>query len=109
MSEYRELTKFEKICKIFGRVKLPIPKFLEKKLMEEIEFCHFKVSPQEIFSTSILIPSILMLLSYILLALVNLATIDVVFSFFMIAAILFYFIINYTKFQTIYYLSLIHI
>jgi len=105
MSEYRNLTRFEKICKAFGKVKLPIPKSLEKKLQEEIDFCHFEVSPSEIFSTSIFLPATFMLISYFILNFAGLATFDIIASFFMVTTVIFYFILNYTKFQTIYYRS----
>ncbi len=105
MSEYRKLTIFEKVCKIFGKIKLPIPKFLEKKLIDEINFCHFEITPQEILSTSILVPTIFVSISYIILSFINMATIDILFSFLVVAGISFYFLINYTKFQTIYYRS----
>jgi len=105
MSEYRNLTRFEKICKAFGKVKLPIPKSLEKKLQEEIDFCHFEVSPSEIFSTSIFLPAAFMLISYFILNFAGLATFDIIASFFMVTTVIFYFILNYTKFQTIYYRS----
>jgi len=105
MSEYRNLTRFEKICKTFGKVKLPIPKSLEKKLQEEIDFCHFEVSPSEIFSTSIFLPATFMPISYFILNFVGLATFDIIASFFMVTTVIFYFILNYTKFQTIYYRS----
>ena len=105
MSEYRNLTRFEKVCKAFGKVKLPIPKSLEKKLQEEIDFCHFEVSPSEIFSTSIFLPATFMLISYFILNFAGLATFDIIASFFMVTTVIFYFILNYTKFQTIYYRS----
>jgi Flp pilus assembly protein TadB len=105
MSEYRNLTRFEKICKAFGIVKLSIPKALEKKLQEEIDFCHFEVSPSEIFSTSIFLPATFMLISYFILNFAGLATFDIIASFFMVTTVIFYFILNYTKFQTIYYRS----
>ena len=105
MSEYRKQTAFEKICKIFGRIKLPMPSSLKKRLKEEIEFCHFEISPHEVLSTSIILPSIFMLVSYLILRLLALDSIDLIFSFFMVAIVLLYFLINYTKFQTIYYRS----
>jgi len=105
MSEYRRLTKFEKICKLFGRIKLPMPSSLKRRLKEEIDFCHFEVNPHEVFSTSIILPSIFMLLSYLILRFLGLVTVDIIFSFFMISIVLFYFLLNYTKFQTIYYRS----
>jgi Flp pilus assembly protein TadB len=103
MSEYRKLTSFEKICKIFGKIKLPTPKSLESRLNEEIVFCHFEVTPQEVFSTSIFLPATFMFISYIILSLFGLITLDIIASFFMVAAVMFYFLLNYTKFQTIYY------
>jgi Flp pilus assembly protein TadB len=105
MSEYRRLTKFEKICKLFGRVKLPLLSSLEKGLKEEIDFCHFEITPHEVFSTSIILPSVFMLISYLILRLLGLATMDIIFSFFMISIVFFYFLLKYTKFQTIYYRS----
>jgi Flp pilus assembly protein TadB len=105
MSEYRRLTKFEKICKLFGRIKLPLPSSLERRLKEEIDFCHFEITPSEVFSTSIILPSIFMLISYLILRLLGLATMDITFSFFMISIVFFYFLLNYTRFQTIYYRS----
>ncbi|MCC5994209.1 MAG: hypothetical protein LM587_01290 [Candidatus Aenigmarchaeota archaeon] len=105
MSEYRKLTTFEKVCKVFGKIKIPIPKSLEKKFKEEIEFCHFEVTPSEVFSTSLFLPSIFMLLSYFILRYLNLATPDLIASFLMLTIVLFYFLLSYTKFQTIYYRS----
>jgi Flp pilus assembly protein TadB len=105
MSEYRRLTKFEKICKLFGRIRLPLPPSLERRLKEEIDFCHFEITPREVFSTSIILPSIFMLMSYLILRLLGLATMDITFSFFMISIVFFYFLLNYTRFQTIYYRS----
>jgi len=105
MSEYRRLTKFEEICKLFGRIRLPLPLSLERKLKEEIDFCHFEVTPYEVFSTSIILPSIFMLISYLILRFLGLATIDIIFGFFMVSIVFFYFLLNYTRFQTIYYRS----
>jgi len=105
MSEYRKLTTFEKVCKVFGRVKFPVPSSLEKRLREEIDFCHFEVTPHEVFSNSIILPSTFMLVSFLILKFFGAASVDMIFSFFIMSIVLFYFLLNYTKFQTIYYRS----
>lgn len=105
MSEYRKLTNFEKFCKIFGKIKIPVPKSFEKRLKEEIDFCHFEVTPSEVFSTSIIVPTVFFFISYFFLYVFGFATIDFIISFLLLSLIIFYFLFNYTKFQTIYYRS----
>jgi len=105
MIGYRKLTTFEKVCKVFGRVKFPVPSSLEKRLREEIDFCHFEITPHEIFSTSIVIPSAFMLVSFLILKFFGAASVDTIFSFLIMSIVLFYFLLNYTKFQAIYYRS----
>jgi Flp pilus assembly protein TadB len=105
MSEYRKLTNFEKFCKIFGKIKIPVPKSFEKRLKEEIDFCHFEVTPSEVFSTSVIVPTVFFFISYLILYFFGFATIDFIISFLLLSLIIFYFLFNYTKFQTIYYRS----
>jgi hypothetical protein len=105
MSEYRNITSFEKICKLFGRIKIPLPKSLEKELREYIDFCHFELDPKEVVSTSILVSVTFMFFSYFILKMLGSDSIEIIASFFMISVIIFYFIFNYPKFQTIYYRS----
>jgi Flp pilus assembly protein TadB len=63
----RKLSLYEKFCKFFSFIKLPIPKDLEKKYKEEIEFTHLSLTPAEIFSSSIIFPFLLILISIFLL------------------------------------------
>ena len=63
----RKLSLYEKFCKFFSFIKLPVPKNLEKKYKEEIEFTHLSLTPAEIFSSSIIFPFLLILISIFLL------------------------------------------
>ncbi|MEM7819193.1 MAG: hypothetical protein QW403_03590, partial [Candidatus Aenigmatarchaeota archaeon] len=53
---YRKLSWYEKFCNFFDKVKVPIPKDLEKKLIDEINFCHLRITPNGVISTAILFP-----------------------------------------------------
>jgi len=103
ISNYRKETNFEKICKIFGFKKFPVPSNIEKKMREEIEFCHFEIEPSQVFSASIFISAIVFVAFSTILFILNLLTMDLIFSLFILSLILFYFMVNYVHFITIYY------
>lgn len=62
----RKLSFYEKFCKFFSFIKLPLPISLREKYQKEIEFCHLHITPSEAFSSSVFFPLLLIVFSFIL-------------------------------------------
>ena len=88
----RKLSFYEKFCKFFSFVKFPVPKNLEKKYKEEIEFTHLALKPNEIFSSSIIFPVLLVLFS---IPLIFFGYLEIFLMFVVICGIIFYFLLTY--------------
>ncbi|MFH8108904.1 MAG: hypothetical protein QXY24_04135 [Candidatus Aenigmatarchaeota archaeon] len=102
---YRKLSLYEKIASKFDFIKLPLPKSLEKKFKEEIEFCHLRITPNAIFSTAIFFPLLILALSLIILSLLNLFSLSMILILVIFVAVLGYYLFTYTSFLTRYFRS----
>ncbi|MEM5875125.1 MAG: type II secretion system F family protein [Candidatus Aenigmatarchaeota archaeon] len=93
-----EKSLFETLCKIFGRIKFPIPKSLEERYKKEIEFLNFKLEPFQIFSTSIVLPILVFVVALTFYIFLNILTIDLILSLTILSLVLFYFLFSYSSF-----------
>jgi Flp pilus assembly protein TadB len=88
----RKLSFYEKFCKFFSFLKFPVPKKLEKRYRDEIEFTHLALEPAEIFSSSINFPALLILFS---LPLAFFGYLEIFFMFLITCGIILYFLLTY--------------
>ncbi|MCS7094052.1 MAG: type II secretion system F family protein [Candidatus Aenigmarchaeota archaeon] len=95
---YRKKTLYEKICETFGRIKIRLPKSLEEKYISEINFTNLEIQPYQIFSTAIVIPTIIFLFFSSISIILGVFSIDLLFSILMLCGVVFYFLMNYTSF-----------
>ncbi|MCD6402854.1 MAG: hypothetical protein J7K98_00820 [Candidatus Aenigmarchaeota archaeon] len=63
-------SSIEKVFSAFGFLKF-CPKSLKEKYQEAIEFAHIKNTPEEIFSSSLVIPTLIFIMSFTIAAFVN--------------------------------------
>jgi len=101
----KKLNWYERLCSIFSHVRLPIPKALRKRYQEEIDFCHLEVSPEAVFSTALLLPTVVAILLLLVFQALNILSTTLTFIVLLFSCILFYYLLNYTRFLTIYYRS----
>ncbi|MEM5813020.1 MAG: hypothetical protein QXU71_01515 [Candidatus Aenigmatarchaeota archaeon] len=91
-----------KLFKTFGKVKLPLPKALEKKYSEEIKFLGWDIEPCQIFSSSIIFPVIVFSAISLLSVVLGIFSFDLVLTFILLSLVLIYFLLNYTTFLSKY-------
>ncbi|MEM5853168.1 MAG: hypothetical protein QXG39_00950 [Candidatus Aenigmatarchaeota archaeon] len=97
---YRKLSWYEKFCNFFDKVKVPIPKDLEKKLIDEINFCHLRITPNGVISTAILFPFFLVFSISLLLLIFKIFSTSFLFIMLILYSIIFYYLFSYTRFLT---------
>jgi Flp pilus assembly protein TadB len=115
MSEYRKfleaeyvnrkLSIYEKLCRFFDKVRLPLPRDLEKKIQDEINFCHLRISPNGAISTAIFVPLIVFLLLSLISYFIGILSFSMIIIFVSFSSIIFYFLFSYTTFLTKYFRS----
>jgi len=101
----RKLSFYEKICKVFGKVKIKPPKQLREEYEDQILFCHLQLTPKEVFSTAILFPVIIFIISYLIFHFLGLMSNQLLGILIIFTGVLFYFFLNYTKFLSRLYRS----
>jgi Flp pilus assembly protein TadB len=115
MSEYRKfleaeyvnrrLSIYEKLCRFFDKVRLPLPRGLEKKIQDEINFCHLRISPAGVISTAIFVPLIIFLFLSLISYFIGILSFSMIIIFVSFSSIIFYFLFSYTTFLTKYFRS----
>ena len=106
MSEYyKKESTYEKICKVFGRIKFPVPKKIKARLEDEINFCHLNIQPEEAFTTSIILPVFLFFGLLFLFAIIGVAGIEMFIMDAVLSVVVFYYLFSYTHFLTRYFRS----
>jgi hypothetical protein len=113
MSEYRKfleaeyanrrLSFYEKLCRFFGKVKLPLPSDLEKNIQDGINFCHLRVTPNNVVSTAIFVPLIIFLFSCLVSYFLGFLSITMILIFIVFSIVIFYFLFSYITFLTKYF------
>jgi Flp pilus assembly protein TadB len=98
----RKLSFYERFCKIFSFIKLPVPRKTYEELKTEVKFLHFRVTPEEIFSSTIL-SSILILLITFLAFFLHLIDTSLFFSLLLFGMVVFYFLFRYPRYLSFYY------
>ncbi|MEM4461003.1 MAG: hypothetical protein QXY70_02610, partial [Nanopusillaceae archaeon] len=91
-----------KLFKTFGKVKLPLPKSVEKKYSEEIKFLGWDIEPHQIFSSSIIFPVVVFSTISLLSIVLGVFSLDLVLTFILLSLVLIYFLLNYTTFLSKY-------
>lgn len=86
---------YERICNFFEKFPIILPKDLEKKYKEEIEFSELNVTPKGIFSTSIYLPLFLSIFFFFLSYIFKILSLPLIFSSLIFSSILFYFLLNF--------------
>jgi len=99
---YRKLSLYEKICGVFD-LKAPLPKSLEEKFTDEINFCHLKVSPNGVFLTSIALPMITFIILSSIFYIFNLLSTAMILMLILLSSVIFYYLFSYTSFLTKYF------
>jgi positive regulator of sigma E activity len=99
---YRKLSLYEKICSFFD-VNFRLPKELEEKYENEINFCHLKVSPQGVFLTSIILPLIIFTSLFSVFYFLNFISTAMILMLVLLSAVAFYYLFSYTSFLTKYF------
>jgi len=104
-SEYanRKLSTYEKICKFFDRLKLKLPKNLEKRIQEEIDFCHLRVTPKGVVLTAIFIPVIVFLILSGIFYVFGIYSLGMILMLILLSTIIFYYLFYYTSFLVKYF------
>jgi len=102
----RKFSLYEKVCNIFD-VGFPLPKRLEERYKNEINFCHLRVTPSGVFSTAL----ILSIVSFILLSstfyILHIFS-NIIAMFLMLitlCSVFFYYLFSYTNSLTKYFRS----
>jgi Flp pilus assembly protein TadB len=113
MSEYRKfleaeyvnrkLSLYEKICNFFGRIPIPLPKDLNRKIQDEINFCHLRISPNDVVSTAIFASLTIFLFLTLVSYFIGILSLTMVLMFALLSSIIFYFLFSYTSFLTKYF------
>jgi hypothetical protein len=101
---YRKLSLYEKVCTLFD-VKIPLPKSLEEKFENEINFCHLKVTPNGVFLTAIALPLIAFVLLFSVFYFIELLSTAMILMLTLLSVVIFYFLFSYTSFMTKYFRS----
>jgi Flp pilus assembly protein TadB len=113
MSEYRKfleaeyvnrkLSLYEKLCNFFDKVKIPLPKDLEKRIQDEINFCHLRVTPNGVILATIFTSLIIFLFLTLVSYFIGILSLTMVLMFALLSSIIFYFLFSYTSFLTKYF------
>jgi len=99
---YRKLSLYEKICTLFD-VNMPMPKGLEEKYENEINFCHLKVTPNGVFLTAIALPLITFVLLFSVFYFLNFLSDAMILMLALLSVVTFYYLFSYTGFLTKYF------
>ncbi|MEM2506781.1 MAG: hypothetical protein QXG39_03780 [Candidatus Aenigmatarchaeota archaeon] len=99
----RKFSVYERLCNFFDRVKLPIPRSLENKLTEEINFCHLRITPNGVVSLAILLPILIFSLFSLIFYILNLLSSSMVLLLLILSLTSFYYLFTYTTFYTKYF------
>jgi hypothetical protein len=99
----RKFSTYEKLCRLFDKIRLPLPKDLEKKIQDEINFCHLRITPNGAISTAIFIPLIVFLFFSSLFYFMNLLSLSMIIILIILSLVIFYFFFSYTTFLTKYF------
>lgn len=105
MEEYKTDSFYEKVCRFFGKAKIPLPQSIENRIQEEIDFCHLNVTPTDVFSTAILLPLVLFFSLVLLFVVFNILSTEILIMTLVLSAALGYYLFSYTHFLTIYFRS----
>lgn len=97
---YRKLSLYERMCNFFDKVKIPIPKDLEKKFSDEINFCHLRVKPNGVVSTAILLPLLVLLPLSLLFFLIGIFSTTMLIIMIILYTMISYYLFSYTTFLT---------
>ena len=99
---YRKLSLYEKVCTLFD-VNLPMPKSLEEKYENEINFCHLKVTPNGVFLTAVALPLITFVLLLSVFYFLNFLSTAMILMLALLSVVTFYYLFSYTSFLTKYF------
>jgi hypothetical protein len=99
---YRKLSLYEKVCTLFD-VNMPIPKSLEEKYENEINFCHLKVTPNGVFLTAVALPLITFVLLLSVFYFLNFLSTAMILMLALLSVVTFYYLFSYTSFLTKYF------
>jgi hypothetical protein len=99
----RELSTYEKLCNLFGKISIPLSKGLEQKFLSEINFCHLKVKPSGVFSTAIFLSLIVFALLFSIFYFLNILSIVMILMLIILSLVTFYYMFSYTSFLTKYF------
>lgn len=102
---YKKDSFYEKVCKVFGKVKFPVPKGTESKLQEEIDFCHLNITPSEAVSTSILLPLVLFFVLNSIFTVFGILSVSMIIMVLILSVIMSYYLFSYPHFMTVYFRS----
>jgi hypothetical protein len=97
---HRKFSVYERVCNFFDRIKLPLPKDLERKFQDEINFCHLRVTPNGVISTSIALPILLFLFLSSTFYILGLFSIAMLLMIVVLCLVIFYYLFSYTSFLT---------
>lgn len=101
----RKLGFYERVCNVFSKVELPLPKGFEKNLRECINFCHLRVTPSSVVLTSITLPTIAFIFLSSLFYIFDLMSAAMLLTLLSLVGVIFYYFFSYPRFLTIYFRS----
>lgn len=98
----RNFSVYERICHLFD-IGLPLPKSLEEKFRDGINFCHLRVTPNGVFSIAVFLPVIAFILLSFAFYIFGVLSIAMLLMMVMLSVVIFYYLFSYTTFLTKYF------
>ncbi|MEM5815073.1 MAG: hypothetical protein QXD89_01115 [Candidatus Aenigmatarchaeota archaeon] len=92
---------YEKLCNFFEKIPIYVPKNLEERYYSEILFCNLNVKPKGVFSLAVYLPLFLLIFLTFILTVFNWFSLSLFLSLSLLSFVIFYFLLNYTKFLSI--------
>ena len=102
---YKKESTYEKVSKFFGKIKFPVPKSMKTRLQDEINFCHLNITPNDAFATAIFLPIVLFFVLLSIFTVIGVASGEMIAMDLVLSGVLFYYLLYYTHFLSIYFRS----
>ncbi|MHA1859772.1 MAG: hypothetical protein ACTSVF_01570 [Candidatus Asgardarchaeia archaeon] len=99
----RKPSLYERLCRTLSIIPVSLPKGERERIKSEIEFCHLRITPEEVFSFSITAPLIFLFLSFLTLNFLGLLSFTFVFMCVVLSLLIFFYLYTYTNFMTKYF------